>query len=105
MPTLATCAADLTVHLPACIARSCTCRKASTPCDTKKAAPFRSPHPRLHALSARFFCSLMNFTEIQQQYLMKGIDPGVLRSGRSAAAAAALNAPSGRRLAQVLPTE
>ncbi|KAL4421981.1 hypothetical protein ABPG77_011004 [Micractinium sp. CCAP 211/92] len=49
--------------------------------------------------------SLMNFTEIQQQYLMKGIDPGVLRSGRSAAAAAALDAPSGRRLAQVLPTE
>ncbi|KAL4431103.1 hypothetical protein ABPG75_006359 [Micractinium tetrahymenae] len=30
---------------------------------------------------------LMNFTDIQQQYLMKGIDPGVLRSGRSAVAA------------------
>ncbi|KAL4421982.1 hypothetical protein ABPG77_011005 [Micractinium sp. CCAP 211/92] len=49
--------------------------------------------------------SLMNFTEIQQQYLMKGIDPGVLRSGRSVAKAAALDPPGGRRLVQALPTE
>lgn len=50
-------------------------------------------------------CSLMDFTEIQQQYLMKGIDPGVLRKQSSALAAAALDASGGRRLVQALPTE